>query len=418
MLHEANVAGDEELRELAEQVGRHAEFSARGAQLEEEIAAIIGDVEFDEIDAELQAGDATQLEARFDALSSQLGEAEGRLKELYQQRGRLAEQTKALESDPRLPTAVMERNGIDEQLRQIAHEWQVLAGTSAILESVRHIYETQRQPATLSDASRYLERMTDGRYKRVWTPLDEDTLLVDDAHGHSLGIEVLSAGTREQVFLAIRLALVSMYARRGAALPLVLDDVLVNCDAVRARAAAKVLCDFANEGHQLLIFTCHEHIVQIFRQLHADVRRLPLRAELGDLAEPPVSDEAEHLVLDAPAPLTDEDVDDDFDDELVEEKEPGALIDEAETDVEDEPLHEDEEPEFESPNLDDSAEQLEDAHPPVSPPAFAWASPSGENAWIEESPAPVDDDEPFAELLQQASPPSAWHAQQVPWEEG
>ena len=78
--------------------------------------------------------------------------------------------------------------------------------------------------------------MTDDRYVRVWTPLDEDTLLVDDAHGNSLKIEVLSAGTREQVFLAIRLALVSMYARRGAQLPLVLDDVLVNCDAVRAKA--------------------------------------------------------------------------------------------------------------------------------------------------------------------------------------
>ena len=51
---------------------------------------------------------------------------------------------------------------------------------------------------------------------RVWTPLDQDTLLVDDAHGHALRIEVLSAGTREQVFLAIRLALVAMYSRRGA----------------------------------------------------------------------------------------------------------------------------------------------------------------------------------------------------------
>ena len=86
--------------------------------------------------------------------------------------------------------------------------------------------------------------------------------MVDDQQGQSLRVELLSRGTREQLFLALRLALVGSYARRGVRLPLVLDDVLVNFDAPRAKAAALVLRDFARAGHQLLIFTCHEHIAQ------------------------------------------------------------------------------------------------------------------------------------------------------------
>jgi hypothetical protein len=79
----------------------------------------------------------------------------------------------------------------------------------------------------------------------------------------------------------LRLALASSYARRGSPLPLVLDDVLVNFDADRAKAAAAVLRDFAAEGHQLLVFTCHEHIHKLFKSLKVPVSRLPSNAESG-----------------------------------------------------------------------------------------------------------------------------------------
>ena len=69
-------------------------------------------------------------------------------------------------------------------------------------------------------------------------------------------------------------------------MPLVLDDVLVNCDYKRTLAAARVLCEFANEGHQLMIFTCHDHMLQIFKSLGADARLLPLRADLEEEEAP------------------------------------------------------------------------------------------------------------------------------------
>jgi len=415
VLHEANVAGEEELRELAAQVERHGELTTLREQLESEIDAIIGDVSLEEIEVEMQGGDKEAIAARYEAVSSQLAEAELRQKELYQTRGRLAEQTKSLEADRRLREAQFELACVEQRIKQSARQWRTLAATGAVLESVRHIYETERQPATLSDASKYLQRMTEGRYVRVWTPLDEDTLLVDDAHGNSLGIEVLSAGTREQVFLALRLALVAMYARRGAKLPLVLDDVLVNCDAVRAKLAAKVLCEFAADGHQLLIFTCHEHIMRIFQVLHADVRKLPVRSELGP---------AELEELDREELVREE--------ALVEpDEEPAALVDmldhlpvnepeeeaEPEEDPVDELIEELDDEIFETPEPEQEPEPVDE----IEPEPIEYEPPRpivGDETWQEDQP-PGEVEEPFAALLQHAGDRrSPWTShEERAWEE-
>src|SRR5262249_37914416 len=126
-------------------------------------------------------------------------------------------------------------------------------------------------------ASQYLVRLTDGHYTRVWLPLDRGGLLVENDKGESLSLDVLSRGTREAVFIGLRLALTGSFARRGAMLPLVLHHLLGNFDAERVCHAARVLCDFARQGHQVIMFTCHEHITDIFEDAGGEVRLLPSR---------------------------------------------------------------------------------------------------------------------------------------------
>ena len=58
-------------------------------------------------------------------------------------------------------------------------------------------------------------------------------------------------------------------------LPMILDDVLVNFDRDRARFAAKTLLQFARQGHQVMMFTCHQHVVDIFQEIGVEVRVMP-----------------------------------------------------------------------------------------------------------------------------------------------
>jgi hypothetical protein len=133
-----------------------------------------------------------------------------------------------------------------------------------------------------------MSQLTGGKYTRIWTPLAHDILFVDTAEGQPLSVQVLSRGTREQLFVSLRLALVAAYARRGIHLPMILDDVFVNYDAGRTRTACAVLREFAKQGHQLLVFTCHEHVWKMFQDIKVDTRRIPNRhGETKELLELP-----------------------------------------------------------------------------------------------------------------------------------
>jgi ABC-type Mn2+/Zn2+ transport system ATPase subunit len=134
--------------------------------------------------------------------------------------------------------------------------------------------------------------MTSGRYHRIWAPLGEDFLCIDDEYGQTFRVEQLSGGTREQLFLAIRFSLVREFAKRGVELPLVMDDLFVNFDQERTDAAADCLLQVAAEGQQVLFFTCHEHIAQLFQRKNVEPLWLPGHRVAYDAMKPETEDAA------------------------------------------------------------------------------------------------------------------------------
>ena len=280
LLHEAGIANEVELRERAAEHARRQSLSERRDALSHDIAAALaGRLTEDDMRNWLERPKVLDLESRWEELERQIQLVTSRLHGLHEQRGRLEHETASLVEDRRLASRLVELGVVEEQVRQAIERWRALTVTECLLDAVRRTYETERQPEALKEASQYLQRLTAGRYTRIWTPLGERVLRVDDGEGNSLSVELLSRGTREQLFLSLRLALVSVYARRGIDLPLVLDDVLVNFDARRAKAAAAVLRDFAQAGHQVLVFTCHEHLWKLFRHLKIATHQLPANDE-------------------------------------------------------------------------------------------------------------------------------------------
>ncbi|HYO25278.1 MAG TPA: hypothetical protein VEQ85_10025, partial [Lacipirellulaceae bacterium] len=224
-----------------------------------EILAAIGRHEPEETFAKLLAPDQIgTLEALWERAAAELEGCQTRLKELAGARGELRREQSFLAQDRTLAERRLDLSVVERQLEEARKRWREAAAVSRVLERIRADYEAHRQPETLGEASRYMAKLTGGQYRRIWTPLAHDVLLVENAEGQSLPVDVLSRGTREQLFLSVRLALVATFARRGVNLPMVLDDVLVNFDVGRAQKAAEVLSEFAAAGHQLLFFTCHE----------------------------------------------------------------------------------------------------------------------------------------------------------------
>lgn len=276
LLAAAGARDEEEYRQFADRIRQcrawEAEVDALADQIQAAIGPKIGESRIGELlDVHGQAG----LEQQWESLQRAMEANREKQTQVHQQRGEFRQEIKALGEDRRLDEARLELNVIDRQIAEVREQWQVLAVSSRLLDVIRETWEAKRQPETLQEASAFLDQLTEGKYIRIWTRLTGNQLLVDNAEGETLAVEHLSRGTREAVYLGLRLALVDACARRGAVLPLVLDDVLVNFDANRARAAARVLRDFSASGYQVLMFTCHDHIRDLFQVMDVEIRVLP-----------------------------------------------------------------------------------------------------------------------------------------------
>jgi uncharacterized protein YhaN len=293
LFEKCGVADEHELRPLAARLDEAEELRKKRAAATREIAAAIGKHGTEQDFAPLLAPDTIgRLEHDWESLSTQLEQLDRELKDALQRRGALVEQQRALAADRSLAAKQIELDVVEEQIKKATRAWRDRATVSLFLERIREDYEQHRQPETLQEASGYLAQLTNGRYTRIWTPLAHDILFVDQADGQPLPVNVLSRGTREQLFVSLRLALVATYARRGIHLPMILDDVFVNFDGGRTKAACAVLRDFAKQGHQLLVFTCHEHVWRMFKDLKVDARRIPNR--FGEVEE--------EVVVESPVP--------------------------------------------------------------------------------------------------------------------
>ncbi|MDA8039820.1 MAG: hypothetical protein M0Z69_11815, partial [Actinomycetota bacterium] len=131
-----------------------------------------------------------------------------------------------------------------------------------------------RQPEVVRRASEHFRMITSGRYERVIvdpSDVNRPTIRVVSSTGESLDSSDLSRGAAEQLYLSLRLGLAEEFADRAVALPFVLDDVLVNFDQERAKAVVRDLTDTATR-HQVLLFTCHPHLVDVVEHSSDDVR--------------------------------------------------------------------------------------------------------------------------------------------------
>ena len=208
---------------------------------------------------------------------NQLGEESGRLLErqaevdarrnvLREERGGIDTELAQLTSEEESSALRIRRSVLLEQLREHAREWSRLTVAKSLLEKTRQKFERERQPRVIQHAQDFFSSVTGQRYNRLYAPIGEQTITVNDATGASRQPSELSRGTREQLYLALRFGLIREFGEHAERLPVVVDEVLVNFDPERARLAAESFGELA-ETNQVLVFTCHPAT----RDMFADV---------------------------------------------------------------------------------------------------------------------------------------------------
>src|SRR5581483_5506377 len=245
------LAAEEELRAVEARLRSHS----AGAPVEAFVA------EAGNSDADALAG---EIEVKDRALAGLLEER----KTLDQAIGREEQALAQMEEtarEARAQRAAGEAQALLARVESETGRFLRLRLASAVLRAAIERYRQRAQGPLLRRASAFFQRLTLGSFAALDTDFDDagDPLLVGvRPDGARVGVKGLSEGTRDQLYLALKLASLDHYLDHHEPLPFVADDLLVNFDDDRSRAALAILADLSHRT-QILFFTHHRHLVEL-----------------------------------------------------------------------------------------------------------------------------------------------------------
>jgi uncharacterized protein YhaN len=222
----------------------------------EALAARLGELDDDDGD---QTGDDRLAEAKVtvEELSDRIEMLAGQAQDLRNTYERAAERTTADQIDGEI-------DALENEVRRLGREHDrkiVLA--YAIREADRRFRE-EHQPDVIRRASGYLATITADRYDRIMVD-DSGEFHVrgsfDNGTVSTVAAESLSTGAREQLYLAMRLAIMSHLDHDRERLPVFIDEALVNWDAARRMRGFQLLRELS-QTRQVFVMTCHERWAQ------------------------------------------------------------------------------------------------------------------------------------------------------------
>ncbi len=220
------------------------------------------------------------LVERHELAQVRVRDAELSLADLQQQIRQLDAERDRLGDDARVSLLRREIQEIEARLDAIARRQQIQDLIRSMEEEIGRIRQQLRQAEVVERASSFLHRLTGGNYRRIRVG-NLPHIEVEDHVSQRFDERQLSSGTRDALYLSLCLALVEAYRKRNIELPIILNDTFDNIDSAGARAMAEILGEFAHRGHQVLVFSRHEHVLDLFRTSEARLYSLRQRASDG-----------------------------------------------------------------------------------------------------------------------------------------
>lgn len=144
---------------------------------------------------------------------------------------------------------------VAEQIKKYEEIVEVLDFTRVLLQQSFQELQSSFGPILNGKVGQILQGITAGRYADVKVAENYQISLKDQLE-MIRDVQFYSNGTLDQVYFALRLAIIDLAYNRERRLPLLLDDAFVQYDDGRLAATLNYLLGFA-EQHQVLLFSCH-----------------------------------------------------------------------------------------------------------------------------------------------------------------
>ena len=155
---------------------------------------------------------------------------------------------------------------------ELARRWTRLTVAHQLLSKAIERFRTDNEHPLLRRASTLfalIARTADNPFERLTVDYgkgDRQVLIGVRRDDTRVTVDGMSDGTRDQLYLALRIAAIEATASGGEAMPFIADDLFITSDDQRTAPGLQALAELGAHT-QVLLFTHHRHVVDLARSL-------------------------------------------------------------------------------------------------------------------------------------------------------
>ena len=268
LFERAGVATPEELRTAIAASDERRQLLARHTKAEDSVRKLGEGMSLDALRAESDSMDATAATAELSDLDRQEEELLSQDRELSAARQDAKTRLSAMAGSTGGAIAEAQRQEALAGMVDAVEQYVRLHTAGRLLRWSIEQYRELKQGPMLETASRIFARLTLGSFERLSVDFESEPpkLLGRRQSGESVGVDGLSDGTRDQLYLALRLAALDLHLAQSHAMPFIADDLFINYDDARSKAGLEALGELSTKT-QVVVLTHHDHLLPAFREV-------------------------------------------------------------------------------------------------------------------------------------------------------
>ena len=276
---EAKCEGPAELEEAERRSADYLRIKASIDSVEQEILEVGEGATIVELEAQARETDPDRLPAHIAELTNKIDdELEPRRTELAESKGREEKELELMDGSDQAAVLADQAQATLASIRSDAERYIQVKLAGKILRDQIERYRRENQGPLVKRASEHFCALTLGSFAGLMTDFnekDEPILAGIRPGGARVHVEGMSSGTRDQLYLALRLASLEKYMESSEPMPFIVDDILVDFDDERSQAALDALAELAQKT-QVILFTHHSRVVEQSKKVSGAVAVLEL----------------------------------------------------------------------------------------------------------------------------------------------
>lgn len=265
---EAGCSEYEELEKLEKLSNQARTIHEKINNLEEHLLELSGGSTIDVLIQEVNEIDPDALPSQIKELTEKIDELDERKSEIQEAIGREKNELERMDGSDKAAEAAEKAQECLARVHDGVDRYMRLRLALVILRNQIERCRSQNQTPILNRASNLFSQLTLGSFTELQTDFnekDEPILIGVRPSGERVNVEGMSDGSRDQLYLSLRLASLEKYLKNNEPVPLIVDDILINFDDERAKATLKVLADLSHKN-QIIFFTHHNHLVELAKK--------------------------------------------------------------------------------------------------------------------------------------------------------